>query len=260
METMRRLRGHQGRMWNVRWWFVALWKSLFSLFFSLARDALVTLLREQGKDDKVAALMRGELTKLDLRGCFIGDDRAEIIADFCKHDETVKMVSLLDCNIGLRGAKAIADALKHNQTLQYLSLNYNPIGDEGAEALIEALSYNVCMKSIGVVNNRIAPALRATIKYLTQTRNMILIPAAVRQASLSLIAARRNIIGAGILAIFPKEIVRMIAMEVWATRNQPIWINALSESKRTGISADYESYKQAIAEMNSGNRGRDEIA
>jgi hypothetical protein len=90
------------------------------------------------------------------------------------------------------------------------------------------------MKCLLVDNNNNAPKLRATIMYLATTRNNILIPGVVRRASLFLIAARRNIADAGILAIFPKEIVKMIAMEVWATRKEPIWINSLTESERTG--------------------------
>ena len=222
----------------MSWRFVALRKSLFSLFFFLARDALVALLREHGKDEQVEPLMRGELTELNLDDCEIGDDGAEIVADFLKHDETVIGVSLHNCNIGPRGAKAIAESLKHNQTVEYVNLFENPIGDEGAEALIDALSYNVCMKWLSVFTNMIAPKLEVTITYLTETRNEILIPAAVRRASLSLIAARRNIIDAGNLAIFPKDIVKMIAMEVYATRREPIWINSLNEFERTGESGD----------------------
>ena len=182
--------------------------------------------------------MRGELTDLNLDDCEIGDDGAEIVADFLKHDETVIGVSLHNCNIGPRGAEAIAESLKHNQTVEYVNLFENPIGDEGAEALIDALSYNVCMKWLSVFTNMIAPKLEATITYLTEARNEILIPAAVRRASLSLIAARRHIADAGNLAIIPKEIVKMIAMEVWATRREPVWINALTESERTGESGD----------------------
>jgi hypothetical protein len=233
-----RLCGHRRLVCRVRLRFVALWKSLFSLFFSLARDALVALLRENGKDEQAELLMRGELVELNFSNCQFGDDGAEICADFLKHDKTVKTVFFWSCNIGPRGAKAIAESLKLNQTLEYLNLYVNPIGDEGADALIDALSYNVLMQGLIVSSWSIAPKLCATIKYLTETRNTILIPAAVRRATLFLIAARRNIADAGILAIFPKEIVRMIATEVWATRKEPIWINALTESERTGESGD----------------------
>ena len=180
--------------------------------------------------------MRGELAKLDLVWRKIGDDGAEIVADFLKHDNTVERVYISYCKIGPRGTKAIAESLKHNQTVECLNLYGNRIGDEGAEALIEALNYNVCMTWLITYN--IAPKFQKTIQYLTRTCNESLIPAAVCRASLSLITARRNITDAGNLAVFPKEIVKMIAMEVWATRKDPIWIDALTESERTGESGD----------------------
>ena len=181
--------------------------------------------------------MRGELTELRLYDCQIGDDGAKIVADFLKHNRTLLEVFLYTCNIGPREAKAIAESLKHNKTIELLHLGDNPIGGEGAEALIEALNLNVCIEFLTVTDESAGPQLLATIKYLTETRNFALIPAAVRRTSLYLIAARCNIAGAGILAIFPKEIVRMIAMEVYATRKDPIWINALTESERMGRSA-----------------------
>ena len=180
------------------------------------------------------ALMRGELTELRLYACRIGDNGAEIVAEFLKHNETVKTALLWHCNIGPLGVKAIADFLKRNQTFEEMQLEYNQIGDEGAEAIIDALSRNVSLKWLNLYRNSIAPELESAIKYLTETRNAILIPAAARRASLCIIAARRNITNAGILAIFPKEIVKMIAIEVWATRKEPIWIKALTESEQTG--------------------------
>jgi hypothetical protein len=85
------------------------------------------------------------------------------------------------------------------------------------------------MTKLHVGLNNIAPESVATIQYLTQTRNRVLIPAAARRASLYLIAARRAtpIADAGNLAIFPKEIIRMIAMAVYATRKDPAWIKAV---------------------------------
>jgi methionine aminopeptidase len=210
----------------------------FAHLTSSARGAMAALLREHEKDEQAEHLMTGELVELDVGWCDIGDDGAlaEVVAAFLVQDETVKKVYLYSCNIGPRGAKAIAEALKHNETVEEMSFYDNQIGDEGAEALIDALNYNVCMKWLNA--GHVALKLRMTIEYLTKTRNESLIPAAVRRASLSLIAARRNITDAGNLAVFPKEIVRMIAMEVWATRKDPIWINALTESERTGESGD----------------------
>ena len=199
-----------------------------SLFSSTARDALAALLRVHGKDMEAAAVLRGDLTKLNLGYRAIGDDGAEIVADFLKHDETVRKVWLYGCHIGSCGVKAMAESLKHNQTLEYLDISDNQIGDECAAALIDSLAHNVFITCALLYSTNVTPESEMTIKFLTETRNKILIPAAVRRASLSLIAARRSITNAGILACFPKEIVKMIAMEVWATCKDPIWIETLS--------------------------------
>ena len=214
-------------------WSLLLWSVLFTFLPLLLERDLVTLMIEHGKVKAAEKLMRGELKVLDLSYCRIGDDGAVTGAAFIKVDDTLEGVYLVCSNIGPRGAKAIADAVKHNKTLRLLSLIRNPIGDEGADAFIDALNHNVCLTELYVNYNSIAPASEATIKYLPATRNRVLIPAATRRASLYLIAARRAtpIADAGDFAIFPKEIVRMIAMEVWATRKDPKWIEAVSSDE-----------------------------
>jgi hypothetical protein len=188
----------------------------------------VTLLKKLGKQEDAEKLMRNELKKLNLFNCGIGDDQVVTVAAFIKVDDTLEEVLLYDCNIESRGAKAIADAVKHNK-VWYLGLSSNQIGQEGAEALINALGHNVSITVLYVITYNIAPKSMATIEYLTETRNTVLIPAAARRASLYLIAARRAtpIADAGDLAVFPKEIVRMIAMAVYATRKDPAWIKAV---------------------------------
>jgi hypothetical protein len=193
------------------------------------------LMKERGKEEDAEKLMCGELKSLYLWNCGIGDDEAVKVAAFIKVDESMEQVHL-NGNIESRGAKAIADALKHNKTLCYLNLVGNQIGDQGAEAFIDALSHNVCITKLFVfVGVNIGPDLLATIEYLTETRNDVLIPAAARRASLYLIATRRAtpITDAGHFAIFPKEIVRLIAMAVWATRKDPKWIEAIP-TQRSG--------------------------
>ena len=197
------------------------------------------LLREHWEDEQAELAMRGELTQLDLGDCQIGDDGAETVAVFLKHDETVKKVHLYRCSIGPRGVEAIAKALKHNRTLWFLNLRFSRMGNDCAVSLIETLSRNVTINLLLVEGCNITPELSAKIQYLAETRNAILIPAAVRRVSLHLIFSRRNIAGAGNLACFPKEIVKMIAIEVYATRRESIWINALSESERTGEPGDW---------------------
>ena len=179
-------------------------------------------------------MIAGDLTMLDLVYCEIGDDGGQIVAAFLKHDETVLSVFLIGCSIGLRGVKAIAEALKLTVTVDYLNLNHNQFGDEGAEALMNALSFNVYTTQVTLYNTKVARVAEQTIKYLTEKRNAILIPAAARRASLYIIAARSTAADAGTLACFPREIVKMIAIEIWATRKDPIWIEALSEFERKG--------------------------
>jgi hypothetical protein len=201
--------------------------------FGKVANRLATMQRARGDQDNVE-MRSGTYVEGDWVVCRSLEESFFIL----KHDETVNRLYLLSCKIGNLGAKAIAEALKHNETVEFLELSENHIGDDGAEELIDALSSNVFIGCLPVWSNKLAPEARAVIKYLTETRNKILIPAAVRCASLSLIAARRNIADAGNFAIFPKEIVKMIAMEVYATRKDPIWINALTESERTGKSDD----------------------
>jgi hypothetical protein len=186
------------------------------------------LLRKHDMEEYAEKLMRSELKVLNLINCELGDDGAVKVAAFIKDDDSVEKVLLWGNNIGPRGAKALADALKHNKKVSYLDLTSNPFGDGEADAFIDALSHNVCITEL-YVDDDIAPESMVTIEYLTQTRNAILIPAATRRASLYLIAARRAtpIADAGHLAIFPKEIVRLIAMAVWATRKDPKWIEAV---------------------------------
>ena len=190
----------------------------------------MSLLREHKKDHQAELALRGELTILDgLKYLQLRDKGAEIVAEFLKDNKTVLQVVLRRCFIGPRGGYAIAKSLKHNRTVEVLNLVNNFIGKEGADALIEALNYNVCIKEIYIGHGVCAPHSTATIEYLTKTRNKVLIPAAVRRTCLHLIAARRTITGAGDFAVVPKEIVKLIATKVWATRTDPVWIEAIDD-------------------------------
>ena len=202
-----------------------------------------------GKDEQAERLIRGELSDLNLNDCEIADDGAEIVADFLKYDETVMNVWLSRCKIGPHGAKAIADAIKYNQTASHLSLTYNPIKDEGAEALVNALAHNVCIEDLSLFNAYVSE-LTLTIEYLVEFRNAIIIPAAVCRASLYLIAIRQsaNYDGMGTIGILPKEIVKMIAMEVFATRKDPVWIEAVSDAENVRLQEEYVEllFKQSM--------------
>ena len=209
-------------------------ESFFFTFLPLLLERnLVMLLRKHGKEEDAEALLRGELKELNLSQCGIGDDEAVIVAAFIKVDDTVEVVYLGVNPIGPRGAKAIADALKHNKKVWRLDLDSNHIGDQGAGLLINALSNNVSITVLYVSTDNIARESEATIKYLTETRNKTLIPAAARRASLFLIAARcaTPIADAGNFAIFPQRDCSLDCHGRVGDPNDPKWIDGTSSAK-----------------------------
>ena len=154
----------------------------------------------------------------------------------------LKTVVLYDCDIGLDGVKVLAEAIKLNKSVEHLNLEENNFRDDalaGGEALIDALKFNVCITYLDVFDNDISDEALAIISYLTRTRNEFLVPAAVRQAALCLVSARCSIGDSGILSVFPKEIVKMIAMNVWATRKDPVWIEAVSDPENMVRQQEY---------------------
>ena len=197
--------------------------------------AMAALLREHGKDEQAELALRGELSVLNLTNCDIGDSGGHVVAAFLEHNKSTFQALLGVCSIGLHGIKILVEALKSNETLEMMYLVGNEVGDEGGDALIDALSFNVCITEvchIGYVYN-MDMQRREIVDYLTKTRNKCLIPAAVRRVSLFLIGIRCSSpgLGMGDLAILPSEIVKMITMEVWASRRDPKWIQALSDEE-----------------------------
>lgn len=201
--------------------------------FLPSEHPVVLLLRQHGQKQAELAL-QGELLILDLIDCPIGDDGGEIVASFLRSNDSVIEVRLGDCRMTLRGIELIAEALKDNYTVEIVSVADNEIGDKGALAFIDVFDFNVSIKDLylfewNISERNIAPKFLAIVEYLAEIRNAVLIPDAARRASLLLIAARRTIADAGDLAVFPKEIVRMIAVKVWASRRDPAWIHAVSD-------------------------------
>ena len=182
--------------------------------------------------------MWGNLKELPLRRASppITDPEVELVCHFMVGNKTVTEVHMAVNLIGTRGARAWAYVLKNNQTLRLLDLRDNEINNDGARALIASLDCNVSLTSLllsgNVPVNRVRPQSLATIKYLTQVRNAKLIPDAARSAALYLvgICGSTDTEGMGALAVFPKEIVLMIAVEVWASRLDPKWIDAVNQA------------------------------
>ena len=198
---------------------------------------------EVGAEEQADAVLRGQLTRLELNYFDVSDSEAEVVAEFLKHDENVKRMCLDFRRIGAQGVKVIAEALRHNKSVERLRLRGTQRGSDGGKALIDAFNHNVSIKKIYLEKrNDISAESQAMLYYLTGVRNRLLIPAAVSRAALFLIASRRTIANSGDLAIFPKEIVKMIAIAVWETRRDSRWIQAVSND------ANEESKKREFIE------------
>jgi hypothetical protein len=192
------------------------------------RLAHLVLLGNSIGDEGVVALADGlrsndSLRALNLGYCGISDEGAIALASLLSHGSHLETLDLRENQIGEAGMKALANALKRNQSLQVFLAQSNA-GLEGAgieDAFIKALQNNVTLHTLEGIKS-------STIKSLL-LRNKMQIPEAVRRAALLLIGIRRStdFEGMGDFAVFPKDIVRLIAQTVWATRKDPIWIQAL---------------------------------
>eukprot|EP00727_Mastigamoeba_balamuthi_P009833 m51a1_g5472 hypothetical protein (519) ;mRNA; r:284814-287301 len=65
------------------------------------------------------------ITRLDLSGCKIGSNGAELVANMLASNRTVTQLNLSSCKIGPRGFKAAAAMLSSNATLQSVDMHSN---------------------------------------------------------------------------------------------------------------------------------------
>ena len=189
--------------------------------------------------DDLAALVSGlkentNLKCLVLHDCSLGDREAVIVADVLRHNTGLKELDLSSNSIGVSGQVALAKALRVNRSLQKLwfgSYDKEELDEDVKDAFVDMLCLNVCITDLGRDPDEIGyeiesnPSLEPLLR-----RNRERIPAAVRRAALLLIGVCRfstNYEGMGDFAIVPKDVVKLIAMEVWATRTDPIWMWAL---------------------------------
>ena len=179
-------------------------------------------------NEGVVALVDGIRSNERLRGlnlsyCEISDDGAIALASLLEHGSQLEDLYLYGNEIGEAGLMALANALNHNRNLQDLYLDFYSGGDgEGIEnAFVEALQSNVTLTHLqGIESLKIEALL---------IRNKELIPATVCRAALFLIGIRQStdFEGMGDFAVFPKDVVRLIAQTVYATRRDPVWIQAV---------------------------------
>ena len=179
-------------------------------------------------DEGVVALAGGLKSNGSLRGlyvsdCDISDDGAIALASLLEHGSHLQTLDLRVNGIGEAGLMALANALKRNEHLQRFAFRTDPgLGGDGIEnAFIDVFQSNVTLLKLqGIKSSEIKALLR---------RNKKKIPAAVRRAALLLIGTCRSnsFEGMGNFAVFPKDIVRLIAQTMWETRRDPIWIQAI---------------------------------
>ena len=179
-------------------------------------------------DEGVVALADGlrcntrRLT-LNLSYCEIFDEAAIALASLLEHGSNLETLYLRDNQIGEAGMKGLANALQSNRNLRHLSISGSFGLSEASfeSAFIPAFQKNVTLIELeGIKSSKIEALL---------LRNQEIIPAAVRRAALLLIGIRQStdFEGMGYFAVFSKDIVRLIAQTVWATRRDPFWIRAL---------------------------------
>ena len=191
------------------------------------------------------------------------NEGAQVVADFLKDDNTLQLVLLgsrvsfgIDADeignmLGMDGITALAEALKHNRTVDSLGLERTWFGEEAGKALLECFNSNVSIEILSIDDTGLSPELQGNLEFLANSRNRVLIPDVVREAALLLILARRssNSDDMGTLAALPKDVVRLIAMRVWATNKDPKWIEAVEATGTYEMVKSYciESYVDQIA-------------
>ena len=174
------------------------------------------------------------LRSLRLWGSAFRDISASIIADYLKQNQILSTFELAIQDLSVDGMLVIANALGTNHTLK--DLRYDIARDisilpqeELNNAFIHVLNSNLTLTNVKHRHQNPKP-LRQLL-----ARNKCLIIAA-RHSCLFLIGIRRstNFEGMGDFAVFPKDIVRLIAQTVWATRKDPIWIQAIPDPGAAG--------------------------
>jgi Ran GTPase-activating protein (RanGAP) involved in mRNA processing and transport len=185
----------------------------------------------------------------------IGNAGAMALAAGLEHNSTLERLNLFRGDIEYDGGVAIANVLTKNTGLKELKLNHNNLGAVELSVLANSLKHNRSLESLDISENKFEPNDDAMLAFqdvlatsnvslqelqinwngnpeaidILLLRNKEQIPATVRRAALLLIGIRRstNFEGMGVFGVCPKDVVRLIAMAVWATRKDPVWIQAL---------------------------------
>lgn len=183
---------------------------------------------------QLAALIESEkccLKILDASATAIGDVGVARLAKTLELG-TLKLLDLSRCQFGCSGAARLAEALCVNSSLIQLHIWHNNITRNGVRELVDALKVNGCLLEFGFDFHDFGYGEQ--VKALLE-RNHNLVSTA-RSAALFLIGIRcgTNLQGMGDLGRLSKDVVILIAKQVWATRGQREWIQAALETKLPG--------------------------
>ena len=201
------------------------------------------------------------LKELHICASEIQDDGLIGLSEGLQQNSSLRLLRLYsDNSIGSDGFAALANAMKHHTGLQSLDITKLAMHESDFASFIDALKTNRTLEDLIIGSEEIATSfpyivdlLQHNVSLLTYgdpsfdhpnpqeierllLRNKILIPAAARRTALFLIGIRRstNYEGMGDFNVFPKDIVRLIAQTVWATRKDPIWIQAIPDPGAAG--------------------------
>lgn len=186
-------------------------------------------------------ILQGNVTEVHAANYYITTEGVQSIADALKKNTSVTYLNLASNLMGGNGLLVLSEMLKTNTTLNTLNLSGNRMSllDGTVECLLDALSVNTSLTTLHlhdtyIHSSIISTALMTNITLINVTgvqsnllksllkRNRI-IRSKVRSIVLFIIKIR----GEGAFQRFPKEMMRMIAQKVWATRGDCIWLRII---------------------------------
>ena len=113
------------------------------------------------------------LTKLDMSGCNVTDQGAEMITQILLEATSLKVLSIANAKLNTTMAIKIFTALEKIFLLQILSLNNNNIDDEAADSIATVISNNHQLEKLNFSCNKFsASGLSPVIKTLSVSKNI----------------------------------------------------------------------------------------
>ena len=116
------------------------------------------------------------LTKLDLGGCNVTDQGADVITEVLHKTASLKVLSIANAKLNTTLAIKIFTALAKTFSLQILKLNSNNIDGEAAGSIVTVISSNHLLEQLNISHNKFsASALSPVIQILSVNKNIKLL-------------------------------------------------------------------------------------